>query len=190
MNMPAKRLIYGVIVLATGLSTVAFAADSAQQSAGASQSVGLTNLDEPDTPAAPVAAPAPVPAAAPVAAAPASAPKVPANSAAAKVKPPLPGKPVDGARAVRSAWPDTSKLPAPGEGQQVRSAKTVRPKLDPIAKAPPKPDGSGTPEPLAQHRQEMIDSGEKDKYINSNSAVSRRYLRVDRATYARENKAP
>lgn len=172
MNTPAQRLIYCVLVLAGGLAT-----------AGTSQSVGLTNLDEADPPAASAPASAPV-----AAAAPASAPMRAVQASAPKVPPPKTARAVNGRPA--SAWPDTSKLPAAGEERKFRPGAAVRPRIDPIAKSAPKPDATGALEPLAQHRQEMIQSGDPEKYMNSNTAVSRRYLRVDRATYARENKQP
>lgn len=39
------------------------------------------------------------------------------------------------------------------------------------------------PDPLTQHRSEMLQQAKPENYMNSNPATSRRYLMVDKQTY-------
>lgn len=120
-----------VFALLNAVVTMGWAGDAVYQRETSSHSVGLSNLDDADTPQAPVATGASAP-----------------EAAAADAKT---------AKAAKAA-PE-----GPAEGHA--DAKTA-----PV-------------DPLTQHRATMLHQVDPEVYMNSNQAVSRRYLMVDKATF-------
>lgn len=78
--------------------------------------------------------------------------------------------------------PDDEPVPA--------AAATPLPGVVGVAKREPSADGVPTdlvltdkPDPLTQHRIEMLEQAKPDNYIKGNPATSRRYLMVDKSTF-------
>lgn len=122
--------------------------------------VSLSNEDTTPAPAARPAESASAPAAKVSARTPATVPMVPAS------------------HYIRAG---VSKLPLPGASAAARKL----PKS--MAEAQVRKDGQ--PNALQQHRATMLEQSTQENYSKSNTAVSRRYLMVDKATFEAEQKA-